>query len=102
MTEEDVAEILGGPGMSPEEDRAELDRLQNELGRAPFETEDPRLEEPEVRPFLVWDRVRIWNGRRGSIMIELDQENHVRWKAFQGVRWINGNILDRLRDWLGR
>ena len=99
MTEDEVAEILGGPGMSPEEDRAELDRLENELGRAPFEVEDPSLEEP-VR-FVFWDRGRIWTGRRGRIVIGFDQDNHACWKRFNGVRWINEGILDRIRDWLG-
>jgi hypothetical protein len=101
MTEEDVAEILGGPGMTYEEEVAEYDRLEKELGQPPYEIQDPRLEEPEGSGILVLDRMRIWKGRRGSITIELDQENHVRWKAFQGVRWVNGGILDRLRDWLG-
>jgi hypothetical protein len=99
MTEEEVAELLGRPGMSFEEELLEYVQLEKELGRRPFEFEDPKLEEPEIKLFDL-DRVRIWNGRRGSIMLELDQDNHVRWKRFQGARWINGGILDRLRDWL--
>ena len=92
MTEEEVVKILGGPGMSSEQ-----------KAWARFEFQLPRLSEPEVR-FHVWvdsHRFRIWTGRRGYIEIEFDQDNHVYWKNFQGLRWTNGGILDRLRDWLG-
>jgi hypothetical protein len=104
MTEYEVVEILGSPGMSHETVEAQYDRLEKELGRCPFEIEDPSLMEPKGRPFFwefVSDRNRIWNGRRGIIAIELDQENRVSWKSFQAGRWINGGILDGLRDWLG-
>ena len=101
MTEEKVAEILGGPGVTHDEDLAEHDQLADELGRPPFENQGPWLQQPPVRQGLNWGRDKIWVGRRGRIVIELDQDNHVCWKSFNGVRWINGNILDRLRDWLG-
>src|SRR6516165_8992873 len=104
MTEEEVAEILGGRGMTEAEDLAEHNRLVAELGRQPFAFEDPWLEEPEPGPEhkrVLGDRGRIWTGRRGAIGIRLDQDNHVCWKGFHGVRWTNGGILDRLRDWLG-
>ena len=105
MTEKEVAEILGRPGMTDEEARAEHIRLEKELGRTAFEIEDPFLEEPqpELRFHLpvALERFRIWTGRRGTIEIELDPHNRVRWKGFQAMRWINGSILDRLRDWLG-
>ena len=95
MTEEEVAEILGGPGVSYEKDAAQYVRLANELGRPPYEFEDP------MRGGLFWHGDKVWVGRRGIIVIELNQDDHVCWKIFQGVRWINGGILDRLRDWLG-
>jgi hypothetical protein len=102
MTEEEVAEILGGPSMTFKAVLAENDRLKKELGRAPFEFEDLTLEEPADKGFSVdWDRVKVWSGRRGRIAIELDQDNHVGWKDFEGGRWINGGIIDRLRGWLG-
>ncbi|HMF15956.1 MAG TPA: hypothetical protein VKE98_02065, partial [Gemmataceae bacterium] len=101
MTEEEVAEMLGGPGMSYQEADAQYDRLEKELGRPPFQMQELGMEEPEVRRRFVLDRVKVWTGRRGSIAIELDQNQHVRWKHFQGVRWTNAGILDRLRDWLG-
>ena len=97
MTEDEVAEILGGPSITGEEARAEYVRLLNELGRPPYEIDDPWLEEPDDQR-LVGHRTRIWIGRRGAIGIELDQDNHVCWKGFHGVRWTN--LLDRLRDWL--
>ena len=103
MTEDEVVKILGGPSLKYKEVAAESHRLKKELGRPPFEFQRPWLEEPEVpfRPPLALGRFRIWTGRRGSIEIELNQDNHVCWKRFQAVRWINGGILDRLPDWLG-
>ena len=98
MTEDELAEILGGPGMSYAEAGAEHDRLEKELGRPPFELEPLSLEEPEGKGFV---EAKVWTGRRGMILIELDQDNHVLWKRFQEGRWINASILDRLRDWLG-
>jgi hypothetical protein len=107
MTEDEVAEILGGPGLSWEEHSTQYGRLEKELGRAPFEQEDPWLQEPELwfrhlhRARIDWDRVKVWTGRRGIIEIRFDEASHVCWKHFQGARWNNGNILDRLCDWLG-
>jgi len=100
MTEEEVAEMLGGPGVSHAESFAQYQRLEKELGKFPYEIGDPSLEEP--KGFVaVADTVKVWTGRRGVILIDLDQDHHVCWKNFHGLRWINGNILDRLRDWLG-
>jgi hypothetical protein len=104
MSEKEVEEILRGPGMSYEEHLVEDVRLLRELGRTPFEIEEPSLEEPGVavvRLPRASERYRIWSGRRGRIDIQFDQENRVCWKQFQGVRWINRGILERLRDWLG-
>ena len=102
MTEEEVAEILGGPGVSLDETWAQYDRLQKQLNHAPWQFEDPHLAEPADKGlFVVGERDKIWTGRRGMIEIEFDQENRVCWKSFRGVRWINEGILDRLRDWLG-
>jgi hypothetical protein len=101
MTEDEVMEILGGPGMTRKEARAQYDQLEKELGRPPFEHEDLLFEEPNGKwESAVWDRVKIWTGRRGFIAIEFDRDNHVSWRVFQGLRWTNGGILDRLRDWL--
>jgi len=88
MTEDEVAEILGGPGMSREEHAAQYARLEKELGQRPWEFEGPILEEPEDRRLegrrLVWERVTVWTGRRGDILIELDQENRVCCKKIPG------------------
>jgi hypothetical protein len=91
MTEDEVVEILGGPGMNHEE------YLHH---RRDFEIEGPELDEPEWG-VPDWEMGKTWIGRRGLIRINLDQENRVSWKGFDGVRWNNGSILDRLRDWLG-
>ena len=102
MTEDEVAEILGKPGISDMELNAEHLRLEKELGRPPgWQAEDPTLDEGEKRPFWRWDKAKIWTGRRGVILIDLDQDSHLERKRFQGVRWTNEGILDRLRDWLG-
>jgi hypothetical protein len=97
MTEEEVMEILGGPGMS-----FDAQNFQKQLPQALFLFEDPHLEEPAHKGlFVVGDRNKLWSGRRGMIEIEFDQENRVCWKSFQGMRWTNQGILDRIRDWLG-
>jgi hypothetical protein len=120
MTEEEVAEILGGRGENYEKFLAQYVHLGKEplaplgplapepwapLGPlapvpAHFEYETPSLEEPENKG-VVEGRVKVWTGRRGIIAIEFDQDNHVCWKAFRGGRWINQGILDRLHAWLG-
>ena len=105
MTEDEVAEILGGPGMTFNEFFAQRERLEKELGRPPFEIEIRGQVEPVGvafhPPVVVGSTAKIWTGRRGTIIIELDRENRIRLKEFQGVRWTNQGILDRLRDWLG-
>ena len=98
MTEDEVAEILGRPGMSHEEYLDEINRPEKEVDQMFFEIEDPRPA-GGVR-LVVWDRARIWTGRRGIIEIELDQDNKVCWMRFKGLRWKNADVIDRLRDWL--
>ena len=100
MTEEEVAEILGGPGRVWQEANAEYWRLTDELGHPPWEFQGPLLEQSTDK-IVVADTVKVWTGRRGIIEIELDQGKHVFGKTFHGGRWVNGSILDRLRDWLG-
>ena len=102
MTEDEVVEILGGPGVTLEEHLAQYDRLEKELSRPPFKIEDTIMEEREAPgPVLISSNSKVWTGRHGIIQIELHQDNHVRWKIFQSGRWINDGILDRLRDWHG-
>ena len=100
MTEDEAVDILGGPGMVWQEANAEYWRLADELGHPPWEFQGPLLEQSTDK-IVVADTVKVWTGRRGNIMIELDQDNLVCWKHFQGVRWTNQGVLDRLRDWLG-
>jgi hypothetical protein len=92
MTEDEVAEILGGAGRNFHEGVAEYRRLEKELGRPPFEMEVPELLEPENKLFKL-DRAKSWIGRRGIIAIEFDQDNHVSLKRFDGGRWITAVFL---------
>jgi len=104
MTEDEVAEILGGPGMNFEEALAERDRREKERG-IPINIRDQEFEVPKRghekgENIFAKDRAKLWISWRGYIIIELDQDNLVCWKRFQGMQW-TGGILDRLRDWLG-
>jgi hypothetical protein len=99
MTEDEVVKILGGPGINRDEYWHLHFGLEKELGRFPFEFKGAKLQEPEA--WLQGDETKFWTGQRGMIIIELDQDNKVCLKSFQGVRWINQGFLDRLRDWLG-
>jgi hypothetical protein len=101
MTEDEVVEILGGPGISCWEAVVQYHRLEKELGKFPYEFEDPSLSEPANGAVGVGDWDKIWTGRRGIIEIRFDRDKHVCWKKFHGVRWINRGVLERLRDWLG-
>src|SRR6516165_6934928 len=74
MTEEEVAEILGGRGMKTSIDRRPKKlRPKKEPGRPLFEFQEPTLEEAVVTDFhvVVLERLRTWTGRRGMIQIEL-------------------------------
>src|SRR6516225_9420742 len=64
MTEDEVAEILGGPGMPYDEVIALHHRQEKELGRPLFEVVAVTLEEPEGKG-VVGERVKLWTGRRG-------------------------------------
>jgi len=59
MTEEEVVEILGGPGMTGEEAVAEYQRLDKELGQPPYQFEDPRRQEPADKRIVLLNRVNM-------------------------------------------
>jgi hypothetical protein len=78
MTEDDVEEILGGPGKRP-----------------PFETKQVvvKLGVPETS--------RFWIGRFGFIEIEFDNDDRVKDKYFRAVQPSELTLIDRIRDWFG-
>jgi len=102
MTEDEVAEILGGPGMSGEE----AQRLEKELariGKPPIQFSEEIQQEPEVGLPFIKERSKVWLGHRGALIIEFDgnPEGRVRRKMFCEIQSSEVTFLDRLRDWLG-
>jgi hypothetical protein len=102
MTEKEVEEILGGPGLSWEEYQAkEIDALEGGHALMPDEV----LEEP-VGGFLPnsLDKTRVWRGRRGELGVQFDHGGRVRHKYFKGgetIRGVDPTFFGRLCDWLG-
>ena len=96
MTEDEVAEILGGPGMSWEEREAKQNAIAKNVGKDPFVPNEVFLYEP---PLVIVGTDKYWLGPRGMIAIFFDQEQgHVCSKRFNGWR---SDFWDSLRDWLG-
>ena len=87
MTEKEVVEILGGPGMKFEE----------------FEEKFLiQLEEPELLggdELITLQKTRFWRGSRRVMLIHFNQEGRVNHKALSAESDLN--FIDRLRDWLG-
>src|SRR5262245_52642021 len=96
MTEDEVAEILGGPGMSREEYQAQHKALRTQIGKVPFITNVILVEEDPNKMVREWPTVKTWFGRRGHLLIAIDEEGHVRGKQFTGWRRADPNFLDRL------
>jgi len=92
MTEDEVAEILGGPGMSYEE------YVAQRKGKPPLIA--VFSEGAGVR-FIVIAKERCWIGHRGCIEIHFNSEGHVAYKFFYPLRSAELSLLDRLHNWLG-
>jgi hypothetical protein len=101
MTEEEVAEILGGPRTTSEQIWDQFRTLAKQTGKVPFVNDGVFLEEPEGFDKREPSMSRYCPGRRGYIWIQFDQEGHVVWKCFQRGRYADSTFVDRLRDWLG-
>jgi hypothetical protein len=99
MTEKEVQDILGRPGM----DVKQYEHQLWALGK--LEYDDVPLREPERRlEFAAGDEVteyKCWIGRRGCITVTLDHTGRVQSKSFAGFRIADPNLLERLRYWLG-
>jgi hypothetical protein len=92
MTERDVEDILHKPGR----DLLEAAQLEGKIIYNDISFEEPAQ--------FVWDDKldnKVWLGQRGAIGIVFDKEGHVKSKMFQGYRFAESNLIDRLRDWLG-
>ncbi|HMF18114.1 MAG TPA: hypothetical protein VKE98_12955 [Gemmataceae bacterium] len=94
MSEKEVEDILGGPGMNEQAAQVRMAGLEKKLGKAP-EIGTP-LEEGEVS-----ERSKVWFGRRGIIEIYFDNFSQVTWKFFTEIQPAEPSLFDRLRDWLG-
>ena len=110
MTEEEVAEILGAPGLRWKEWSDQLVAMEMQIGKPPFIDTGTLLQVPKGHIWVFFSElgkpeakegVRIWSGRRGLLLIEFDARGLVAFKQFQGVRSKQLNAIDRLRDWLG-
>jgi hypothetical protein len=93
MTEKEVEEILDGPGITLR-DFEDKYGGQYHAGKARF-CEGGEPIDPD------WRKIKVWFSRQGAIAIQLDRDFHVTSKIFQGIRWTEPNLLERLRDWLG-
>jgi len=103
MTEDEVAEILGVSGLRWKEWSDQYDAMEMQIGKPPF-IGGTFLQAPRghVRIFpKAEESVRVWFGRDGLLLIEIDARGRVAFKQFQGVRSKELNVVDRLRDWLG-
>jgi hypothetical protein len=102
MTEKEVEEVLGGPGMDQETFQDHCDTLEKQLGKRPFITIDGIcLMEPVSGPMLVPNKSKIWLGRRGAIEIQFDNDGKVFFRGFRGIRPADPTFLESVRDWLG-
>jgi hypothetical protein len=95
MTEEEVAEILGGPGMNGEEYHAQRKDKPPSIRVQAFS-------EPAGGSVHVGGgKTRCWIGHRGCIVIRFDAEGLVAFKYFEHLGYAEPSFIDRLRDWLG-
>ena len=93
MTEEEVTEILGGPGINVEDFWSEywLKKKKQGLSLAGFSHEGA----------VVTEAATYWVGRSGLIGIEFDEDGRVTGKIFRTVESTRQSFLDPIRDWLG-
>jgi hypothetical protein len=91
MTEKEVEEILGKPGVSGV-------AFVKHVEVSPISFTGPVLvEEPESPS----DSEKYWIGQRGIMRIGFDKACEVAVKRFQEVRSTEPTFIDRIRDWLG-
>jgi hypothetical protein len=96
MTEDEVAEILGGPGLNWRDGGEALKKQASE-----FRNDKGVYIEQEYFFSVLGEYDKMWIGRRGYITIYFEPEGQVITKMFQGWRSAEPSFLDRLRDWLG-
>lgn len=100
MTEKEVERILGGPGTSYKDFLAAIDRLEAQMGKPPLIGKGIPVWEPDDGVEGVGNS-KVWQGRRGIMEIQFNQECYVKWKLFSPMRPTDPTFLERLSDWLG-
>jgi hypothetical protein len=105
MTEDEVAEILGGPGLDLA--AAEFAWTRKNKGKLPFRLQRRQffVESEESFSFNEYGRSlelhgKVWIGRSGIINI-YDKNGLVTAKLYRGICPTELDLIDRLRDWLG-
>lgn len=101
MSETDVEEILGRPGLSDKEGKQQYEALMKQLGKEPFIPEGDLLAEPDNIDVLDVPPTKVWLGRRGLMSCHIDETGRITAKVFMGWRPAEPTFLERLRDWLG-
>jgi len=93
MTENQVEEILGGPGMSLDEWEVFIKTM-----KFPFS----ELTEPN-NGWWIGDAkaCKYWTSQRGCMQVNFDPQGNVSGKAFWRSLEPSPSFIDRLRDWLG-
>jgi hypothetical protein len=92
MTENQVEEILGGPGLNVENFWRDWWKKQQEFSLVGFSPHEGAV---------VTEPATYWVGRSGLIGIKFDEDGHVTGKIFSTVESTQQSFRDRLRDWLG-
>jgi hypothetical protein len=95
MTEKEVEEFLGGPGLSPPEFQAQYDRWKARIGKPFAYLGGVESEGNHSGP------AKHWWVKRGIIEIQFDQGGNVEGKRFWEHRSTEPSLLDRLGAWCG-
>jgi hypothetical protein len=101
MTEKEVEDILGEPGLSYQEYLDQYAALEKKIGKEPFIPDGVQFWEPRVPGQWKLDMTKSWIGRSGLMDIQFDEAGHVKWKVLAQWRPANPTFIEHLRDWLG-
>jgi len=97
MTEQEVEELLGGPGINGwEAVVARVHQWEQHVG-IPYVLNGNVFFQEGAR--VISDSAKYWVDRRGIIGVKFDADRLVIGKTFREAG--EPNFIDRLRDWLG-